>query len=468
MGERGNRCMKVTATACIPYTLPSSVSSIRAASTDVGDREDGQNREKTQMRRSIPMVAAALGLGLTLTACGSDGTATTPTTPAPQATTTEAPKLSGELSLWVDEERIKDLKGVAEDFEAEFGVKVNLTQKAFGDIKTDFIAQGSQEGGPDVVVGANDWTGELVANGLVAPIQLGDAAAELSDGGKAAFTDSGAVYGVPYAVENIALIRNNEIVKETPEAFADLLKQNDELKKDYPIVVQQDAKNGDSYHLYPLMTSFGISFFAQNADGTYKTEAGFGGDKGTAFVEWLSAQGKNGAGWLSGDINGEVAASAFREGKTPYIITGPWNVVGAEGRFVESGMDVSVLPVPSAGGDVSRPFAGFQGFFVNATSKNALAANAFASYLATSDVQSKLYKEGGRIPVNTVSAAAVDNEVLKGFAEAGVNAVPQPGFKEMDAVWGSMGSTQIQIIDGKAKEPAKLWADLAETVNGLF
>jgi len=422
------------------------------------------------MRRSIPIVAAALGLGLALTACSSDGDAKTDptTTPAPQATTTEAPKLSGELSMWVDEERIKDLEGVAADFEAEFGVKVNLTQKAFGDIKTDFIAQGAQDGGPDVVVGANDWTGELAANGLVAPIQLGDAAAELSDGGKAAFSNDGALYGVPYAVENIALIRNNAIVKETPDTFADLLKQNDELGKDYPIVVQQDATNGDAYHLYPLMTSFGISFFKQAEDGTYITEAGFGGEQGTAFAEWLAASGKNGAGWLSGDISGDVAASAFREGKTPYIITGPWNVVGDEGRFVESGMDVSVLPVPSAGGEISRPFAGFQGFFVNATSKNALAANAFATYLASSDVQTKLYKEGGRIPVNTVSAAAVDDPILKGFAEAGVNAVPQPGFKEMDAVWGAMGSTQVQIIDGKATDPAKTWADLVDTVNGLF
>ncbi|QIK83794.1 extracellular solute-binding protein [Sanguibacter sp. HDW7] len=421
------------------------------------------------MRRSIPIVAAALGLGLALTACSGDTGSNTPTTtPAPQATTTEAPKLSGELSMWVDEERIKDLKGVAADFEAEYGVKVNLTQKAFGDIKTDFVAQGAQEGGPDVVVGANDWTGELVANGLVAPIQLGAAAAELSDGGKAAFSDDGALYGVPYAVENIALIRNNAIVKETPDTFEALLKQNDELKKEFPIVVQQDPKNGDSYHLYPLMTSFGISFFKQAADGTYVKEVGFGGEQGTKFAEWLAAQGKNGAGWLSGDITGDVATPAFRDGKTPYIITGPWNVVGDKGRFVESGMDVSVLPVPSAGGDVSRPFAGFQGFFVNATSKNALAANAFVSYLATSDVQTKLYKEGGRIPVNTVSAAVVDDPILKGFAAAGVNAVPQPGFKEMDAVWGQMGSTQIQIIDGKAKDPAKTWADMVDTISGLL
>src|SRR5690606_10803487 len=93
------------------------------------------------MRRSIPFVAAVVGLGLTLTACGGNGGTETTTTKAPEATTTsEAPKFSGELTFWVDEERIKDFPGVASDFEAEFGVKVNLVQKANADMKTDFLA----------------------------------------------------------------------------------------------------------------------------------------------------------------------------------------------------------------------------------------------------------------------------------------------------------------------------------------
>lgn len=451
------------------YTPASSVMFIRAAPASVGGRKDAEKRENIKMRRSIPIVAAALGLGLALTACSGDtGSKNPTTTPAPQATTSEAPKLSGELNVWVDEQRILDLKEVAADFEKENGVKINMTQKAFGDIKKDFAAQATQDGAPDIIVGANDWTGELVASGLIAKVSLGSALDELSDTGKAAFTIDGGLYAVPYATENIALIRNNKLVKETPATWDELIKQNETTKAKYPAVLQQNGEDGDPFHMYPLMASFGAHFFALNEDGTYKKESGLGGENGAKFATWLNEQGKNGNGWLSGDINGDVAADAFRKGETPYIITGPWNVAGAEGRFVESGMDVSVLTIPSAGGQTASPLAGFQGFFVNATSKNQIAANSFVSYIGTSDVQTKLYEAGKRIPVNTVSAGNVTDPIVKAFIEVGKTAVPQPNYKEMDGVWGTVGSAQGQIIAGKVDDPAKLWADVSNTVSGLF
>ena len=417
------------------------------------------------MRRSIPLIAATLGLGLTLTACSS-GSETPSNTPTPTPDATEpAPQLSGELDLWVDEERIKDMVGVAADFEADFGVKVNMTQKAFGDIKTDFLAQVPSGEGPDVIVGANDWTGEFVTNGVVSPVQLGEALGGLSDGGVAAFTADGALYGVPYAVENIALVRNNDLVSETPATFDELLAQNDETGAKYPIVLQQ-GEDGDAYHLYPFMTSFGISIFETNEDGTYAGKAGIGGAQGTAYAEWLAAQGEK--GWLSPDIDGDIATNAFKNGETPYIVTGPWNVVGDEGRFAESGMNVSVLPLPPAGDKTSRPFAGFQGFFMSAESKNKVAANAFLSYLATVDVQQQLSAEGGRIPVATAAADKLDNELLKGFATVGIDAVSQPALPEMDGVWGNWGTTQMQIVTGAASDPAVAWTNLEETINGLF
>lgn len=413
------------------------------------------------MQRSIPVVAT-VGLALILSGCSSEGTTSTPSGSA--APTTSAPALSGELTMWVDEERIKDIEGVAAAFTEKYGVKVSLTQKANGDIKTDFISQGPTGKGPDVVIGANDWVGELVASGIVAPVQLGDAADGLSDGGLSAFSYDGQVYGVPYAVENIALIRNNAIVKETPETFQELVDQNATTGAKYPILIQQGA-DGDAYHLYPLMSSFGISLFGTNADGTYTTDVGLGGEGGQAWADFLAAQGA--AKVLSADIDGQIAKEAFVNGESPYIVTGPWNVVGADDRFAEMGMDISVLPVPSAGGDVSRPFAGFQGFYVNAKSENPIAANAFVTYLASDEAQTMLFEDGGRVPVSIAAAAKVDNEYLKGFGEAGVNAVPQPVNPKMDAIWGPWGKTQVQLISGAA-DPATAWDGLIVTIEDLF
>ena len=415
------------------------------------------------MQRSIPVVAT-VGLALLFSACSSSGTEATPSTTAPSATETAATELSGELTMWVDEERIKDIQGVADDFTEEYGIKVNLTQKANGDIKTDFISQAPTGKGPDVVIGANDWVGELVASGIVAPVQLGDATKGLSEGGVAAFSYEGQMYGVPYALENLALIRNNALATETPDTFQGLVDQNQTTGAKYPIVVQQGA-DGDAYHLYPLMSSFGISLFTTDADGAYTTELGLGGEGGQAWADFLVAQGA--AGVLSADIDGQIAREAFVNGESPYIITGPWNVVGDDGRFSEMGMDVSVLPVPSAGGETPHPFAGYQGFFVNAKSENPIAANAFVSYLATAEAQTTLYQDGGRIPVATDAAAAVDNPLLKGFAEAGADAVPQPANANMDAVWSSWGKTQVQLISGAA-DPATAWDGLITNLEDVL
>ena len=42
------------------------------------------------------------------------------------------------------------------------------------DMKDDFIQQVPTGKGPDIVMGAHDWLGELSTNGVVAPIELGD------------------------------------------------------------------------------------------------------------------------------------------------------------------------------------------------------------------------------------------------------------------------------------------------------
>ena len=53
---------------------------------------------------------------------------------------------------------------------------------------------------PDIIVGAHDWTGEFVNNGVVAPIQLGDKSDEFALSAVQAFTYDGQVYGAPYAI----------------------------------------------------------------------------------------------------------------------------------------------------------------------------------------------------------------------------------------------------------------------------
>ena len=99
--------------------------------------------------------------------------------------------LSGTLTIWVDETRQRRVEAAAEKFEEETGATVELVLKNYEDIRADFNAQVPTGEGPDITVGAHDWLGELTANGVVAPIELGDKADEFEAVAVEAFTHDG-------------------------------------------------------------------------------------------------------------------------------------------------------------------------------------------------------------------------------------------------------------------------------------
>ncbi|MBB1501824.1 maltose ABC transporter substrate-binding protein [Propioniciclava sp. MC1683] len=413
------------------------------------------------MRKSIVSVLAA-GVALSLAACGGTGSpATTPAAaPTSAATSESAAPAAGSLTIWVDETRIDDFKALGEDFVSASGVALDVVQKPTGDIKTDFVAQAPTGEGPDLIVGAHDWTGELVSNGLISPIELGDKG-KLADNTIAAFQYDGALYGVPYAVENIALVRNNKILQDTPDTFDALIEQAKGAGAEFPAIIQV-GDQGDAYHMYPIQTSFGAPVFKSNADGSYTNELGMEGAEGEAFATYLKKLADEKV--VSASMGGDQAKQAFLDGKSPYMITGPWNTAA----FTEAGMDISVLAVPSAGGQPSAPFLGVQGVYLSSKSENGILANQFLDYMATTEAQQKLFDLGGRVPADTSVAEGITDELLAGFAEAGKNGQPMPSIPEMGAVWSHWGNTQVSIINGQAADPVAAWKTMVENIKAGF
>ena len=413
------------------------------------------------MRKSIVSVLAA-GVALSLAACGGTGSpATTPAAaPTSAATSESAAPAAGSLTIWVDETRIDDFKALGEDFVTASGVALDVVQKPTGDIKTDFVAQAPTGEGPDLIVGAHDWTGELVSNGLISPIELGDKG-KLADNTIAAFQYDGALYGVPYAVENIALVRNNKILQDTPDTFDALIEQAKGAGAEFPAIIQV-GDQGDAYHMYPIQTSFGAPVFKSNADGSYTNELGMEGAEGEAFATYLKKLADEKVASVS--MGGDQAKQAFLDGKSPYMITGPWNTAA----FTEAGMDISVLAVPSAGGQPSAPFLGVQGVYLSSKSENGILANQFLDYMATTEAQQKLFDLGGRVPADTSVAEGITDELLAGFAEAGKNGQPMPSIPEMGAVWSHWGNTEVSIINGQAADPVAAWKTMAENIKAGF
>ncbi len=416
------------------------------------------------MRRSISLVGA-VGLALTLAACGSSNTPADPTS-APETTdtaTTEPTEPTGDagsLVIWVDDTRQDAVQAAAATFEAETGATVELVQKNFDDIRPDFLAQVPTGEGPDITVGAHDWLGELTANGVVAPIELGDKAGEFEQVALDAFTYDGQVYGLPYAIENIAIIRNTELADSTPATWDEMIAKGLEAGTKYPFLVQV-GETGDGYTLYPFQTSFGAPVFKQNEDGSYTNELALGGENGVRFAEFLAKEGK--AGTLSTSITYDIAVEAFANGESPYILGGPWML----GSF--EGLDLAIDPIPSAGGEPAQPFTGVQGFYLNAQSANQLLATDFlVNYMATVEAQVALYEAGDRTPALVAAADQVSSDpIAAGFREVGADAVPMPSIPEMGSVWSFWGVTEAGIISGSL-EPEAAWNKMVEDIQGAI
>lgn len=410
------------------------------------------------MRRSI-LLASALVTTLALSACGSSEEPAPADEPTDAATTGAA--ASGDpLTIWVDETRQAAVEAAAADFTAETGTEVELVLKNFEDIRTDFIAQVPTGEGPDITVGAHDWLGELISNGVVAPVELGDKASEFEDVAVQAFTADGQVYGLPYAIENIALIRNTELAPTPPATWDELLEMSKDVDVKYPVLVQTGTE-GDPYTYYPFQTSFGAPVFEQNADGSYSPELAMGGENGEAFAQWIAEQGD--AGTLSTDITYDIAVEAFAKGQSPFIIGGPWMME----QFAD--LDLAINPIPAAGDQPAQPFVGVQGFYVSAQSDNALVANDFlVNFMATTEAQTALFEAGGRPPALTAAAdAAAADPIVAGFRAVGAEAVPMPSIPEMGSVWAFWGVTEANILTGKV-DPVEGWQKMISDIDGAL
>lgn len=412
------------------------------------------------MRRSAG-IAAVLIFGLALAGCGGGSESPDETPEAPEETTTdETPEADGgNLTIWVDETRATALASTVEQFEEDTGATVELVDKNFDDIRPDFLAQVPTGEGPDLTVGAHDWLGELTANGVVEPIELGDLASELSEAAVAAFTYDGQVYGLPYSVENLALIRNDDIVDETPDTWDDLLDQVEDLDTEYPFLIQV-GEEGDPYTMYPFQTTFGAPVFEQNADGSYTTELALGGDEGLEFAEFLRDMGDRGI--FDTAITYDVALEAFSNGESPYIVGGPWMI----DDFKQAELSISIHEIPPAGDNPAQPFAGVQGFYLNSKSENKLLAMEFMTeYVASVEAQLAIYEAGNRPPALVAAAEQISSDpIVQGFGEVGATAAPMPAIPEMGSVWAFWGVTEAAIISG-AQQPEAAWQGMVTNIE---
>jgi maltose-binding protein MalE len=352
------------------------------------------------------------------------------------------------ITIWSDDTRTPILLELAEEFEATYGVGLVVEQVA--DIRDQFVIAAPAGEGPDIIIGAHDWLGQLVSSGLLAEIDLGDKSDAFLPAAVEGFTYDGTLYGMPYAIENLAFFYNTELVPEAPSTWEKVVEIGSALVESGDATYGL-ALTGTTYDAFPLQTAFGGYIFGQDADGNYDpSDVGIGSEGMIAAGNWI--QDNVESGFLADNIDWDTGHTLFETGEVPFLIAGPW----ALDRIRNSGVPYAISTFPAADAE-GRSFLGVQGFMVNALSDNVLLAQTFLTeFVATEETMQALQDAGNRPAALLSVYEAIDDPDLAIFGEAGANAVLMPAIPEMGSVWGSWGDAFALIISGEEEPEAAL------------
>lgn len=364
--------------------------------------------------------------------------------PTPLPTATFAPSVEGTLTIWADEERTPAIEAAGAAFTEAYGIPVQIQQMGFGDIRNNLVLGGPAGNGPDIIIGAHDWLGQLYAGGLLAPINLPEeVAANFNPLALQAFNYEGQLYGLPYALEAIAIFYNTDLVEAMPETWAETIELAQQVVEDGSAergIAIPVGTGGDPYHHYPLFTGFGGYVFGLDAEGNYNPEdVGLDSEGGIAAMNELDRLVK--ADVLTSATDYGAAQTLFQDGRLAMWVTGPWAI----GDLTNSGVPFAVAPIPTME-ETPRPFMGAQGFMINAFSKNSLLAQAFLSeFVATDEVMQIIYDSNPRPPAWLPIAEAIDDPNIQAFTEVTTHADPMPAIPQMSAVWDAWGRAILLV-----------------------
>jgi maltose-binding protein MalE len=402
------------------------------------------------------IVAIFLGVQAPTATWAQDATAT----PAPTATF--VPSTEGTLTIWSDAGRLPALEALGEAFTEAYSVPVRIQTMGFGDVRNNLQLGGPAGEGPDIIVGAHDWLGQLYGNGLIAPLEVSDELlANLDPVAVRAFTYDGQLLGLPYSTEAIGVYYNTDLVPELPGTWAEMVELSQQLVEEGNAERGLAIPNGtgDPYHHAPLFTGFGGYVFGLDAAGNYNPEdVGLDSEGGIAAMQELNRLVE--ADVLNPAVDYGVAENLFHEGKLAIWITGPW----ALGGIRESGVPYAVAPIPTMS-DTPRPFVGSQGFMINAFSVNQLLAQAFLTeFVATDEGMQLLYDAVPFIPAWTPLRETIDDQDLVAFADVVANGDPMPAIPEMSAVWTAWGNAITLVYQGQA-DPETAIREAADAIR---
>lgn len=366
------------------------------------------------------------------------------------------------LIIWADATRAPILESLGEQFTAEFDIPVVVQELGFGDIRDQFKTAAPAGEGPDIIIGAHDWLGELAVNGLLAEIDLSDIEDQFLPAAIQAFKYEGVQYGLPYAAENVAFIRNSELVPDAPATWEDVKAVSEGLVADGASQYGYIIQDNDPYHFFPIQTAFGGYVFGLTEDGYDPEDVGIDSEGSLAAADWLQSMVDEGL--MPDGVDYDVMHTLFESGDAAMIITGPWAIP----RIEESGVAFEVSGLPEGPGGTGKPFLGVQGFMISAFSEKQILAEAFLlDYVATAETMKSIYDSDPRPPAFLEVRDNLEDPIMNGFVAAGAEGLAMPAIPEMSSVWSAWGNA-MQLVRTGQLGGGEAFTDAGEQIRNLI
>jgi maltose/maltodextrin transport system substrate-binding protein len=361
------------------------------------------------------------------------------------------------LLVWINGDKgYNGLQKVGDRFEAESGVHVVVQHPEGAPDK--FQSSTGAGKGPDIFCWPHDRVGEWARSGLIVPVyprrKLRDT---IEPSAWQAFEYKGKTWGYPLAIEAVGLIYNKKLVPVPPRDFAEIPALDAKLQAQGKHALLWDY--GKSFFSFPMLAAGGGYIYGRDAQGNFNVhDIGVNNAGAIAGAQVLLDLIDNGQ--MPRGAKYAEMESAFAQGDTAMMISGPWAWDNAR----KAHLDFGVAPYPDVNGKPSKPFVGVLGCMVTAPSPNKdLAREFIENYLLRID---SLKTINADVPLGTPANKAFYAELaadpnIRATMENARRGVAIPNIPETGKFWTAADAALEAITQGRQSPKAALDAAAA-------
>lgn len=370
-----------------------------------------------------------------------------------EVSTSEEADKPEKLVIWEDNDKGIGLDAAIASFEEEFGIKVEYREMDMAsEIREQMRLDGPSGQGPDVITLPHDQIGQVVIEGLIAPLEVEQSVVDIyTESSIEAETYDGQLYGLPKATETPVFIYNKELMSEAPETYEELFEFSKEFADgdQYGFLALWD----NFYHAHSVIAGFGGYVFGEEGGITNPQDLGVnseGAVDGAEYIQkWYEEIFPSG---IIGESGGSAKDGLFQEGKVAANMDGPWSFQ----ILKDAGIDYGVAPLPKLpNGEYPVTFMGVKGWHLSSFSENKEWATKLIEWIANEENAKIRYEETQEIPpVKSLmeDPLIADNEGAIAVAIQSERAIPMYNIPEMSEVWGPMAQA-LQLIATGELEP---------------